>query len=229
MHSEIYSFFDTLVKTKQANQKFDYPASIWIFDDFLPTKIFISVVGEIDNVTSWTEFSNDYSKSLRKECRNFTDSPLIESLANSLNSSKTINWIEKFTGLEGLIADPHFLGGGLCSLSSGNKLDLHTDFPWNNRLKLNRKVNLILYLNDTWDKEWLGFLEFWDNEKKSCIQRIAPVPNRLIVWLYDPDLIHGVPEILSCPSMVMRNNLILFYYSSNATWETAPRRSNFNL
>ena len=229
MHGEIYSFFNTLVTTKKSNQKFNDPIPIWIFDDFLPAEIFKSISNEIVNITSWTEFSNGYSKSLRKECRNFTDSPLIESLVNSLNSNKTITWIEKFTGLEGLIPDPHFLGGGLCSLSSGNKLDLHTDFPWNDRLKLNRKVNLILYLNDVWESGWGGSLEFWDNEKTSCVQHIAPLPNRLIMWLYDPNLIHGVPRMLSFPSEVTRNNLILFYYNSNATWETAPRRSNFNL
>jgi hypothetical protein len=229
MHSEISIFFNKLKEIKKTNLKFDNPVPIWIFDDFLPTNIFNTATKEINFISVWTEFSNDYSKSLRKECRNFTDAPLIESLAHSFNSNKTIKWIEELTGISGLIPDPHYLGGGLCRLSSQNKLDLHTDFPWNDRLRLNRKVNLILYMNERWDTEWGGDLEFWNNEKTRCVQKISPLPNRLALWIYEPNLIHGVPQALSCPYDVCRNNLILFYYTSNSSWETEPKRSNFNI
>lgn len=229
MHSELYQFFDNLKASEKESQKFSKPAHIWILDDFLPQEIFDVAVKQIKNITSWTEFSNEYSHSYRKECRSFTESPLLESLTGAFNNNKTISWLEDLTGITGLIPDPHLLGGGLCSLSSNNKLDLHTDFPWNDRLRLNRKLNLMLYLNEYWDSRWGGKLEFWDEAKTQCIQRVDPLPNRLIVWTYDPNLIHGVPESLSCPADISRNNLILFYYTSNATWEVEPRRSNFSV
>jgi Rps23 Pro-64 3,4-dihydroxylase Tpa1-like proline 4-hydroxylase len=229
MHSELYQFFDNLKTSEKEIQKCSKPAPIWILDDFLPQAIFDIAVKQIKNITCWTEFSNEYSNSYRKECRSFTESPLLESLTGALNNNKTISWLEELTGITGLIPDPYLLGGGLCSLSTNNKLDLHTDFPWNDRLRLNRKVNLMLYLNEHWDNSWGGKLEFWDEAKTQCIQRVDPLPNRLILWAYDPNLIHGVPEALSCPADISRNNLILFYYTSNATWEVEPRRSNFSV
>lgn len=228
MHNKVYSFFNK-ISDKQLDYYYTDPARIWIYDNFLPQEVFEVVTNEIPNITNWTDFSNEDSYSRRKECRNFTESPMLESIANSLNSFKTVNWIESITNEEGLIPDPHFLGGGLCSVSSQSKLDLHTDFNWNNRLKLNRKVNLILYLNNKWNSDWGGSLEFWDDNKTACVQKIISKPNRLVLWIYDVKLIHGFPEPLNSPENIARNNLIHFYYTSNATWDNDPRRSNFNL
>tara|TARA_B110000503_G_scaffold129783_1_gene202371 strand:- start:3879 stop:4571 length:693 start_codon:yes stop_codon:yes gene_type:complete len=226
MHDKLYSFFNIL-DTKIVNSYYKDPAPIWIIDNFLPQEIFDAAVNQISNVTNWTEFFNENSGSGRKECRNLHEAPLIEALANAFNSAKAINWLESLTETEGLIPDPHLLGGGLCSILSKSKLDLHTDFNWNNRLKLNRKVNLMLYMNKEWHDEWGGALEFWDNDKTECVQKIQPMPNRLAVWMYDTNLIHGFPELLNTPETVSRDNLIHFYYNSNSTWDADPRRSQF--
>ena len=226
MHNKIYNFFnnfsDTIKPTHLAS-----PVPIWIIDDFLPTDVYNTAIKEINNITAdnWSTFEN--ASSSRLECRNLTQAPLLETITNSFNSSKLINWIQELTSVSGLLPDPHLRGGGLCRIQSGSKLDLHTDFNWNDQIRLNRKVNLILYLNETWDTAWGGNLEFWNNDKSSCIQSIKPAPNRLAVWIYDTALVHGFPEPLKTPDTVSRDNLILFYYTSNATWENSPRRSQF--
>ena len=226
MHDKLYSFFNKLGEVTPTYY-FDNPARIWIIDNFLPQNIFNEAISQIKNIANWTDFKNEHSSSTRKECRNLTDAPLIESIANAFNSSKTINWMESITNEEGLIPDPHFLGGGLCKVLSQSKLDLHTDFNWNNRLKINRKVNLMLYMNNEWKDEWGGALEFWDNNKTECVQKIQPYPNRLILWVYDTELIHGFPDLLNTPANISRDNLILFYYTSNSDWDKNPRRSTF--
>ena len=226
MHDRLYSFFNNLSELSITNY-YTNPVPMWIIDDFLPNDIFNEVVAEKSFVSNWTDFSNEYSSSKRKESRNVTGAPLLESLMMSFNSNKTVNWLESITETEGLIPDPHYLGGGFCKVMSGSKLDLHTDFNWNNRLRLNRKVNLMLYINKEWNDDWGGALEFWDNEKSHCIQRIEPLPNRLIFWMYDTKLIHGFPGVLDCPDDISRDNLIHFYYNSNSTWDEDPRRSQF--
>jgi hypothetical protein len=229
MHDKLYQFFNSLSDVNRIDLEYTYPARIWVIDNFLPQDVFEVVVEQINNINSWTEFSNYESGSLRRECRNLTEAPLVESLANAFNSSKTINWLESIVGTEGLIPDPHFLGGGLCSVETNSKLDLHTDFNWNNRLKLNRSVNLMLYLNKEWDESWGGALEFWDNEKTQCVQKLYPIPNRLAFWEYNTKLIHGFPNELKSPKGISRDNLIHFYYTSNATWDEDPRRSSFTV
>jgi hypothetical protein len=228
MHEKIYSFFNKLSDVKITTH-FTDPARIWIVDNFLPQDVYKELIKQIPNVNTWTNFENGYSGSKRKECRNFTEAPLVETLANTFNSNKTVNWLESIVGVDGLIPDPHFLGGGLCSVQSNSKLDLHTDFNWNNKLKLNRQVNLILYLNGEWDESWGGALEFWDNNKTKCVEKIYPAPNRLAFWEYNTDLIHGFPDVLKTPEGISRDNLIHFYYTSNSTWDKDPRRSTFEV
>jgi hypothetical protein len=226
MHKDVYNFFNDLVIDDRI-VFFTEPASICIIDNFLPKDIYGAAITEINAITAenWSIFENISSS--RKECRNFIQAPLLETITNSFNSSNAIHWLEKLTGVSGLLPDPHLRGGGLCRILSGNKLDLHTDFNWNDQIRLNRKVNLILYLNQEWDTSWGGNLEFWDNDKTRCVRAIEPMPNRLVIWNYDPSLIHGLSERLVMPAGVSRDNLIHFYYTSNATWEVAPRRSQF--
>jgi Rps23 Pro-64 3,4-dihydroxylase Tpa1-like proline 4-hydroxylase len=228
MHKDLYNFFDNLSLLK-VDKTAETPTDIWLVDDFLPSDIYKATIDEIKKITLWSEFNNYGSGSKRKECRNFQESPLVETISNCFNSSKMINWLENITGSEGLIPDPHLLGGGLCSTESGNKLDLHTDFNWNNRLRLNRNINLILYFTEEWNDEWNGSLEFWDDENKNCLEKLSPTPNRLIFWRYTTTLIHGFSEVLKSPGDIERNNLVHFYYTSNSTWDEAPRRSNFDL
>lgn len=225
MHNEIYQHFNSLdITPKKVSSD---PTDIWIVDNFLPQNIYEAIVKQITDIpdAQWSTFANDSSS--RSECRNPVNAPLLETLQNTFNSSKTINWLQEQIGITGLVADPHLRGGGLCKVHNGYKLDLHTDFNWNDQIKLNRKVNLILYLNECWDESWGGDLEFWDNEKTKCMHRLTPKPNRLAFWIYDTDLVHGFPNQLQTPDDTSRDNLILFYYTSNGTWEKEPRRSQF--
>ena len=210
-----------------ALHKYKIPVPHTIIDDFLPADIFEAIVNDIDNIKddAYTVFSN--KSSYRKECRNFVDAPLLQTLANGFHSSNVIKWIEQITGVEKLIPDPHLRGGGLARVPTGNTLGLHTDFNWNDQLMLNRKVNLILYLTPEWKSEWNGDLELWDLDKKECSVKIEPKPNRLAFWNYDPRLVHGLSKTLTMPDGVSRDNLIHFYYTSNATWEVDPKRSQF--
>ena len=148
-------------------------------------------------------------------------------MAYSFQGSTFLKWIEQLTGIEKLVGDPHYRGGGITRMSSGNSLGLHNDFNWNEQIRLTRRANIILYMNPVWEDSWGGELEFWDFDKTECLVKIAPKPNRLAVWNYDERLIHGHPNPLTCPESVARQNFIQFYYSSNATHETPPHRSQF--
>ncbi len=232
MHDQIYEFISKLEEIypslQLAKTHFEeQPVPLTIIDNFLPSDIFDAVVKDIDNIpdSAYTVFSN--SVSFRKECRDFTKSPLLQSLSDSFNSSKFLYWIEGITKIEKLIPDPHLRGGGLAKISAGNRLGLHTDFNWNDQLQVNRKVNLILYLTPNWKSEWNGDLELWNKDNTECVKKIEPLGNRLVIWNYETWLVHGNSQILSTPDTITRDNLIHFYYTSNATWEEDPRRSKF--
>ena len=195
------------------------PVPYTIIDNFLPDELFNTLSFEVDFLqeSDWTVFSK--GTSYRKECRNFTSTPRIQSMAYSFQGSIFLKWIEQLTGIDKLVGDPHHRGGGITRMPTGTSLGLHNDFNWNE--------HVILYMNPVWEESWGGELEFWDFDRTECLVKIAPKPNRLAVWNYDERLIHGQPHLLTCPDSVERQNFIQFYYSSNATHETPPHRSQF--
>ena len=231
-HSQIYKFFNEI------NQHYDpaalavshsvgLPVPYTIIDDFLPDELFKTLSFEVDFLqeSDWTVFTN--GTSLRKECRNFTSTPRIQSMVYSFQGSTFLKWIEQVTGIDKLVADPHYRGGGITRVSRGNILGLHNDFNWNEQIRLTRRANIILYMNAEWDASWGGDLEFWDFDRTKCLVKIEPRPNRLAIWNYDERLIHGHPHPLACPEHIARQNFIQFYYGSNATHETPPHKSQF--
>jgi hypothetical protein len=198
----------------------------WIaLDNFLPDDLFQSIQNGIDEIPKhlWSEFTRNGSYML--ECNNFKYSPNIRELVLNLNSGEFLNWLEGITGLNKLVPDPHLIGAGLMRCFTGHSLKLHTDFNWNEQIHLNRALSIILYLSPEWDESWGGHLEFWDFKKTECLHRIEPKPNRLLIWNYHHQLIHGHPKPLTCPEGKSRDGLRLFYFTSNATPISTPHRS----
>jgi hypothetical protein len=98
-----------------------------------------------------------------------------------LNSSIFTSFLERLTGIEGLIPDPHFAGGGLHQIERGGKLSVHVDFNRHKRLRLDRRLNLLLYLNRDWPDDYGGHLELWDRNMTYAEQKVAPLFNRTVV------------------------------------------------
>lgn len=213
------------LKNQYINSK---PLPHFIIDDFLPKDIFDLICTEIKNFPQdkWI-VKNLKNSGIRKETRDFTSSPALQETMIHLTSHSFVSWLNKITDCDQIIPDIHHLGAGLSAAPSGSFLGLHTDFNWNDTLKLNRKFNLIFYVNEKWEDSWNGELEFWDREKTECLHAIKPVPNRLLFWEYEQELIHGFSKPLNCPSGIERQNLMTVYYISNASPTSQPHKSEF--
>jgi hypothetical protein len=131
-----------------------------------------------------------------------------------LNSSTFLHFLERLTGISGLIPDPHWDGGGLHQIQPGGKLAIHADFNSHNHTKLDRRLNLLLYLNKDWRPEYDGDLELWDRDMKACVRKIAPVFNRTVIFSTTDYTYHGHPDPLTCPPDRARKSLALYYYTN---------------
>ncbi len=131
-----------------------------------------------------------------------------------LNTRVFIEYLETVTGIKGLIPDPWFRGGGLHQIYPKGKLDVHADFNVHHHLKLNRRLNALLYLNFNWREEWGGHLELWDKGMQGCQIKISPKFNRLVIFETNDDSYHGHPNPLDCPPGVTRKSMAWYYYTS---------------
>ena len=58
--------------------------------------------------------------------------------------------IEKITGISGLLPDPYFAESGFHQIQNHGYLNIHADFSHHDYLGLERRINLLYYLNDNW-------------------------------------------------------------------------------
>jgi hypothetical protein len=93
-------------------------------------------------------------------------------------------------------------------------LKIHSDFNEHPRLKLDRRLNLLLYLNREWQEEWGGHLELWDRDMTECRRKILPIFGRCVVFATTDFANHGHPDPLNCPEGETRKSLALYYYSN---------------
>ena len=131
-----------------------------------------------------------------------------------LNSAAFIEFMEGVTGIAGLIPDPHLWGGGLHVLPQGGKLALHADFNFHTRLKLDRRVNVLIYLNEDWHEEYGGWFEAWRPGGKQAEARYLPVFNRTVIFNTNDYTIHGNPDPVTCPDGRCRRSIAMYYYTN---------------
>lgn len=141
-------------------------------------------------------------------------SSTLRALVHELNSGPFLRYLEQLTGIDHLIPDPHLVGGGLHQYLPGAVLRVHADFNRLPGVNLDRRLNLLLYLNAEWRPEWGGALELWDAAMQRCVVRIPPLANTCVIFSTTSTSYHGMPEPLTCPTGVTRRSLALYYYSN---------------
>jgi hypothetical protein len=142
------------------------------------------------------------------------------------NSRPMLGFLEGLSTIQGLLPDPHFVGGGYHETTRGGKLGVHADFRINDQLHLHRRINVLVYLNERWKDEWGGFLELWDRKMTASVKAVAPLFNRCVIFNTDADSFHGHPDPLAVPEDVRRRSIALYYYTaSRAIYDEVPNTS----
>ncbi|MEO1135729.1 MAG: 2OG-Fe(II) oxygenase [Pseudomonadota bacterium] len=143
--------------------------------------------------------------------------PALRRLFYAFNSRPFIRVVENITGIKGLIPDPYFLGGGFHEIGNGGHLSMHADFNHHKPLDLERRVNVLIYLNQDWKPEYGGQLELWTSDMKERVQSYLPLANRCVMFTTTQHSMHGNPQPVAHPNGVTRKSIALYYYT--ATWD----------
>ena len=177
----------------------------------------------------WRAFDTPLERKLGYFHETSTISNTIRDFLNDMNSFEMLLWLEALTGIEGLIPDPYFGGGGLHQIEPGGFLKVHADFNVHPKLKLDRRLNMLVYLNKEWRDEYGGHLELWDGDRSACRERILPLFNRTVIFSTTDTSFHGHPHPLTSPAGTSRKSVSLYYYTAGRPeWErSAPHDTIF--
>jgi hypothetical protein len=205
----------SLASRRAEEYKINKPFPHIYFDDFLPAAAAEMALEEFPEPrqVSWSEFNNPNERKLAFDQVEYLP-PSVRNVLYFLNSRPMLRFLETLTGIKGIIPDPYFTGGGLHQIKPGGKLSVHADFNFHNELKLDRRINVLIYLNKDWEESYGGYFELWDRDMKGAQQKILPIFNRCAIFSTTSHSYHGHPTPLACPPDRTRKSIATYYYSN---------------
>lgn len=185
-------------------------------DNFFPEDVLDRVLGDL---RSRPEVETSFARSQENRKTSYVPERLpsyTKNLFYALNSRPFVLFLEEMTGISGLIPDPYFFGAGIHEVANGGHLDIHADFNFHSKLKLERRLNVLIYLNKDWQETWGGSFEIWDKEMKAKEKSFVPLFNRMVTFSTNSNSWHGNPTVVNHPEGRSRFSIALYYYT--ATW-----------
>ena len=158
--------------------------------------------------------------------------PAYQQLDEAIKHPAFLRAIGDLTGIDGLIYDPWYLGGGTHENRNGMSLDPHVDFNYHPSERWHRRLNLIVYLNHDWEEAWGGCLELFRDPQADArpTRSVAPVFNRCVIFETSERSWHAFNRIALPPEheQASRRSIALYFYTKDRpAEETAPRHTTY--
>lgn len=210
------------------------PFKYVVIENFLTEELAQQLLDEFpvfDPLKAMNELGNVGRKAVHENMEEI--SILYAKFANYVLSAEFLDTVSGITGIEKLIGDETFFGGGTHENLHGQDLDAHIDFNYDEKRWLHRRLNLIVFLNHEWEDSWGGLLELHLNPRNfECnqITTFAPLFNRCVLFETNEYSWHGFPRI-NLPEdkrHITRKSLSIYLYSKDRPKEEiAPPHATF--
>ncbi len=188
-----------------------------LLEDFFDNNYLEKILNDFPDLTKKKdayEFKTKTDQKLISSSQSFLSDKVINFI-NFLNSHRFLTFLQKLTGVETyLIPDPYLAGGGLHETKNGGFLKVHSDFRFHPLVGLDRRINILIFLNKNWKEEWGGHLELWNRDMSKCVTKILPSFNRVVIFNTTDYSFHGHPDALNCPNSESRKSIALYYYTN---------------
>lgn len=201
-----------------------------VIDDFLPPDVLKSVLANLPdpNALVADDKTGNRGKSAVHHTASESFADPVHNLIQEMNSRVMLEWLIKLTGIKALIPDPYMTCGGIHQTRKSGFLSVHADYTYLQELRLDRRLNVLLYLNPGWKDDWGGHLGLWNKDGSKLGRKIAPIANRLCVFNTDDHSFHGHPEPLAAPEGVTRNSLALYFYTAGRPKDGSVKYRNLS-
>ena len=204
--------FETLAPVFRAARPFHHI----VIDDFFEPVIALGLAEEFPAFDSpiWAEYNNPIE--IKKLCNRWDKFPrLTYSVFNFLNSPAFVAHMGTLVG-EQLYPDPGLNGGGWHTHKAGGKLNTHLDYSIHPKLGLERRVNIIVYVQPDWKPEFGGALGLWapNQDGDGPGELAVEIPcsfNRAVIFDTSQNSWHGLPEPVRSPEGINRNSIAAYF------------------
>jgi Rps23 Pro-64 3,4-dihydroxylase Tpa1-like proline 4-hydroxylase len=199
-----------------------------VIDDFLPQALIEEIYEKFprEKLADDKFYENHYAGMHKRQVLPESCEERLRNIFHFFNSAPVLQFLEGLTTIESLVGDPYYYGGGFHEIFRGGKLGIHADFRVHSQLHLNRRINMLIYLNKDWDPGYGGNLELWDRQMTANAATVAPLFNRCVIFNTDADSYHGHPDPLNTPDDITRKSIALYYYTaSKKVYEDTPAHS----
>jgi len=160
-------------------------------------------------------------------------SPAYRELYDTIGGKPFLEMMSGISGIPDLILDPRMYGGGTHENLHGQELDPHVDFNYDEAQQLHRRLNVIVYLNKGWQREWGGAIEIHSNPRDPATNQIRgfdPIFNRCVMFETNEISWHGFPKISLPPDQrdLSRKSISIYLYTTTRpAEEVAPLHGTF--
>lgn len=172
-----------------------------VIDDFLEEEFIETLCNEFppfDKEKAINENGEVGPKCVHTDIASISD--FYKNFDQAIREKDFLKSIEKMTGIEGLVIDRRMYGGGTHENVSGAELDVHVDFNYDTETGFHRRLNLLLYLNEDWDKSWGGAIEIISNPLDFYTDNLVSksyncIKNRCLIFETNEYSWHGFKRI----------------------------------
>ncbi len=202
---------------KEGIEYFDEPFKHIVIDNFFPDElanICLSNFPELDHPIWEQANDKDIEVKFRTKWKSEFDIPEgIVDAVRILNSAMVLKAIGDRASIPKLVPDAYYTGGGLNVTMPGGLLDVHVDGNYHDATGLNRRMNALVYLNKGWQPGWGGEFGAYDSKGETCLKKVAPLFNRLVIFDSHDFSWHGLPDPITFPEGTSRKSILLYYYT----------------
>jgi len=207
---------EALAKASAEEYQANTPYPHIYFDNFLPLEAAETALRDFPEPKEVDWFAHTDVNQRKKLAFDVVEKlpPSIRDVLYFLNSRPMLKFLETLTGIQSVLPDPYYTGGGLHQIRPGGLLEVHADFSYHKGLRLDRRINVLIYLNKDWKEEYGGHFELWDQKVTRAEKRILPVFNRCAIFSTTSVSFHGHSIPLACPPDRNRKSIATYYYSN---------------
>lgn len=167
-----------------------------VLDNLFPSDVLDSLLNELPPVASPKWVNERHDRMIKSNLRSAVDlGDEANKFASMLHSAGFLYFLSEITGVHALLPDPYLSGAGYHVIPEGGKFDVHADRNTDHFSGLERRLAMLVYLNKSWNPDYGGQFELWNENGTQREKVVQPDFNRTMIFEIADKNFHAVRPV----------------------------------